>query len=608
MCGIAGWAGTGDPAVAERNVRRAVDALAHRGPDANGTRRFPGLRSGVLGAVRLRIVDLSSSADQPLSNDEGSVCVAFNGELYNFRELRLKLEKAGHRFRTDGDTECLVHLYEESDGDISRMLPELRGMYAFAIWDTARQRLLLARDRLGIKPLLWTLVDGGIAFASEVRALARGGWLSGEVNPAAINEYLAWGSVPGDRTILAGAEKLRPGSFLLWEGGSPEITRWWSPFVRPQTELASFGSAQERLRAVLTDSVGRHLVAERTVGLFLSSGTDSTALATLAASQGAQRGITVTFPEHPALSEGDVAAETARELGITHEQVPVTGKDVADSLATFLSSLDQPTTDAFNTWLVCRSAKDAGLVVALSGLGGDELFGGYPTFSLAPKSQRLITLLSRLPFGARRSTAGLLSRWQPGGRAARLLMAPIGTTGAYGAVRRLYGDADLHRLGLGPAGDVAIPRYGEVGDSLTHLELTRFMADQLLPDTDSVSMAHSLEVRVPLIDDSVVDLCLAIPSAVRLAPQKQLLRAASGIAGAPIKRPFTMPFADWLKGPLCDAIRDGVCSDERPFGQLLPGAYRRSIWEAYERGRVHWSRPWALAVLRLWPEANGFMW
>ena len=342
--------------------------------------------------------------------------------------------------------------------------------------------------------------------------------------------------------------------------------------------------------------------------MFLSSGTDSSAIAEIAASQGAQRGLTVTFPEDHQLSEGDVAAATAERLGMAHEQIPVLGKEVADALPTILSSLDQPTTDGFNTWLVCRAAREAGLVVALSGLGGDEIFGGYPTFSIAKKTDRVIGALSLLPPSARRAGASVLSRWVPGGRATRLLGASSGTTGAYEAIRRLYGDADLHRLGLGQAAPVARAPYDDDGDSLTYLELTRFMADQLLPDTDSVSMAHSLEVRVPLIDDAVVDLALSIPSGTRLRPEKQLLRAASGLSGSPTKRPFTMPFEAWLRGPLRDTIRGGVCSDQLPFGELMPTRYRRSIWDAYERGRVHWSRPWALAVLRLWPEANSIRW
>ena len=376
MCGIAGWAGPSTSGTHEAEITRAITALHHRGPDASAVKILHGDRSAVLGAVRLRIRDLSSAADQPLSSPDGMVWVSFNGELYNEAELRHKLIAAGHRFRTQTDTECLVHLYEDVDGDPHRMLPQLRGMFSFAIWDTRRGRLLLARDRLGIKPLVYVRSGSGIYFASEVRALLSAGVVS-DAEPAALGPFLAWGSLPSGRSIVAGVQNLAPGHFLSWDG-SEHVERWWAPSYVPHPELNGPDQAREQLRAALEDSVSRHLVADRTVGLFLSSGVDSGAIATLAAAAGSQRALTVTFPEASDLDETDGATEIARELGIAHEVVPVRSADIGDLFPSFLKSLDHPTVDGFNTWIVCRAASETGLVVALLAWGATSCSAGIP--------------------------------------------------------------------------------------------------------------------------------------------------------------------------------------------------------------------------------------
>lgn len=584
-----------------------LERLWHRGPDARGqcVLQGPAKEACVLAHTRLRIIDLSSEADQPFPNEDETVWVSYNGELYNYRELRVDLEQAGHRFSSHSDTEVLVHLYEDVGGDVEQMLGRLRGMFAFALFDTKRGRLVLARDRLGIKPLYWTRNGDGVAFASEVRALADVAGLSGP-DLKGVSGYLAWGVVPGPRTIIEGVQEIPAGCYLLWAEGRSDVRRWWSP--SPAADRVLVDEAVPLMRTALDDAVARHLVAERPVGLFLSGGLDSAVIATLAAGHGQARALTVTFPD--AQDEGVEATTAARRAGVEQQQVPVTGEDVARRVDDVLSAMDQPTCDGVNSWVVCHAAQEADLVVALSGLGGDELFGGYPSFRQVPALARLRPLLSSLPGPVRSASARLLGSRNPGGRISRVLDAGPGYHGCYRAVRGIFSDAEVngHRAGV----RCVPPREGgwphDPRDRVMLLEMTHYLSSQLLRDTDQMSMAHSLEVRVPLLDDTVVRAALALPPDVRAAPRKSLLAEAAGVQEHANKQPFTLPFSQWLRGPLRDVVREGLLSERLPFGDVVPADLRRRVWSGFEGGQVHWSRPWALAVLRLWPQANGFAW
>ncbi len=619
MCGIVGLATSGASEDASTGVRGGLTALAHRGPDACGIQSVTaGSVTCILGATRLRIIDLSIEADQPLANEDGTVRVVYNGELYNFRELQVDLERSGHRFRTRTDTEVLVHLYEEASGDIPAFLGRLRGMFAFAIFDVPRGRLLLARDRLGIKPLyVASLQGGGLAFASEARALAASGQSDPCLNPAAVTGYLRWGIVPGPDTIFSGIRELPPGSFLRWESNVTKVERWWSPVPEPDHDFADATDAARVLSAALQDSVARHLVAERPVGVFLSSGLDSGAVAKLAAqSTDRIRTLTVTFPDVPGVDEGVAAAAAARALGADHREVPFTAAQVAQLLPEILRAMDQPTWDAVNTWIVCRAAREEGLVVCLSGLGGDELFGGYPSFQFVPKLARARAVLRVFPPTLRRGWALVASRASPGGRVARALSGPRGLEGAYAAVRGLFAEPEIARVvnpaePAGPNGRVLAPTLTDGLHGLPgvgFLEMTHYLPNQLLRDTDAVSMAHSLEVRVPLLDDVVTRVTLALPEKVRFGSLKGLLARATGLRPPLTKHPFALPMARWLNGALRESVREGLLSDELPLGRMLDRRWRRRVWNAFVAGRVHWSRPWAVAVLRLWPAANGIRW
>jgi asparagine synthase (glutamine-hydrolysing) len=446
-----------------------------------------------------------------------------------------------------------------------------------------------------------------LAFSSEVRALAKAGFASQEPDPEAVGAYLTWGSIPGPHTVLADVRELDPGSYLESKQGLWNIVRWWKPDV--DTEEALAGDAERLVRAALKDSVSRHLVADRPVGVFLSGGVDSSAVASVAATEGCLRALTVTFPG-TGEDEGKLAACIAERLGAAHELVPVAGEEVARDLPQIMSAMDQPTADGVNSWIISKAAHDAGLVVALSGLGGDELFGGYPSFSLMPRTAHARRLLAMAPSKVRQRAALRASRTAPGGRLARLLGSGVGDEGAYQAVRGLFAPVEVDGSNGSPAasnGSDIGHRPTDSGDRVMLLELHHYLSHQLLRDTDQMSMAHSLEVRVPLLDDSMLRVALALPSDVRNERGKALLARAARLEAAP-KRPFALPFEPWMRGPLREHVRSGLLSEELPFSDMVPLDFRQRLWESFEQGRVHWSRLWAVTALRMWPQANGFGW
>lgn len=583
--------------------------IHHRGPDANGIESLegPGTRSATFGAVRLRIIDLDPTADQPMSNATGDIWTVFNGEIYNFRELRAELEAAGFKFRSSCDTECLVHLYQHLDGDVVRIANRLRGMFAFAIWDSKTGRVVLARDRLGIKPLYWTPTNDGFAFCSEQRALAKCGVIAAEPNLSAVAGYLAKGVVPSDTSLLSNVEHLAAGHCMTWTGGQPEITEWWRPVLSFRADLGFEDRAQTELGNVVTDAVSRHLVADRRVGVFLSSGTDSAAVATIAAHAGAQESLTLTFPDDPSLDEGSAAAATASRLGTHHHEVPMCRSDALVAMEPAIASFDSPTADGFNSWLLARAAKQAGMTVVLSGLGGDELLAGYPTFTSVPRLRRMLPFINATPHGVRRGLARALDplpRTRPWTRA---LEGGHGYGGAYHLMRRLFGDREIETLGLVPPALRGVSERLEAVDAVTLLEIQNYLRAQLLPDADTTSMAHSIELRVPLLDDRVVSTALAFPPHIR-ANGKRLLAAAAGLPHQPAKRPFALPMQDWIDTSLQAAVRGAILDDSLPFADILPRVFREKLWHDTEQKQVHWAKPWSVAVLRLWPHANGFDW
>jgi asparagine synthase (glutamine-hydrolysing) len=626
-------------------VRAMAAAMRHRGPDEEGflvgEPRAPGL---ALGLRRLSIIDLPGG-HQPIWNETRDVAVIFNGELYNYRELREQLSLCGHRFATQSDTEILVHAWEEWGEDA---LNELRGMFAFALLDL-RERyatapiLFLARDPLGIKPLYYTQAPDGFAFASEVRVLLASGLAAKQLSQDALTAYLLFGSVSEPVTLLEGVFSLPPGHRMLLyvpdRRRTPRARPWWdpsqSPAARDTRKPRDLASAAKGLRPLLEDAVRAHLIADVPVGLFLSSGLDSGAIAALASrAQAGIKSFTLTFPG-TAFDEGELARAVAKRCKTTHTEVPLDGSAILARLDEALAALDQPTMDGINTYFVSWAAKEVGLKVALSGIGGDELFAGYQTFADTPRLAKLIRLAWFMPAVLRRVVAPLVAGLSAGRsspdaprKAAAAWMQPDTLPHAYYFARTLFPPGQLERIieprfrpstinadgvtleptwlgWLGRTADEA--RKMEPVAGISWMEMRTYMASTLLRDTDSVSMAQSLEVRVPLLDTPLVEFVGALPDAARRREgvQKALLVEALGDLLpreilAQRKRTFTLPWEEWLRGPLRARLEANFADPSPLLAAYLRPVGVRTVWTDFLAGKTTWSRPWSLYVLNQW--------
>jgi asparagine synthase (glutamine-hydrolysing) len=570
MCGVAGIVSHRGGAVDRDELAAMCAALAHRGPDGEGLWLDDGGRVG-LGHRRLSIIDLSERGAQPMHSADGQLVISFNGEIYNYRAIRRALEARGHVFRSDSDTEVLLALYADRG---ERMFEELRGMYAFALVDRRRGRTLVARDPYGIKPLY--LADDGraVRVASEVKAIARAA--RGAVSLAAKVGFLLLGSVPEPHTWYEGVRALPAGHFAWIDEEGLSEPRAFASITRVWAGAAASDSGASDVCVALRDSVDHHLVADVPVGAFLSAGVDSSALvALIREAQGNVRTVTITTEEFrgtPA-DEAVWAERIARRYGATHETHVITAEEFAGVAPRVLAAMDQPTVDGFNTWLVSRAAARAGLKVAVSGLGGDELFGGYPSFKELPRIEALARWPARVPAAGAAWRKAVVSLDLP----ARLGLSPKlaglleyggSYAGAYFLRRGLFMPWELAELIGEDEAREGLSRF----DPLAHiegalapdpvrpfsrvaaLEATLYMRNQLLRDSDWASMAHGLEVRVPLVDYTLLR---------SLAPLAAKLRGRAGkraLARCPteplpdelVERPktgFGLPLGRWLDEP-----------------------------------------------------------
>ncbi len=588
MCGLNGIFAYGGSAERpdEKELLATRDHMRARGPDAYAQSWTEDRRLG-LGHRRLAIVDLSNRADQPMFSDDRRYIVIFNGEIYNYRALRRELEQMGQLFRTTSDTEVLLHLFA-IDG--AAMTSRLRGMYAFAIWDTLDRRLFLARDPYGIKPLYYSDDGKVFRFASQVKALLAGGGVSRDPEPAGHAGFYLWGSVPEPFTLYKAIRQLPAGSSVFVDARGMTSARHFHSIAAIHSaastravEPARAKNTDDEIRAALLDSVRHHLVADVPVGAFLSAGIDSGALVGLMRDAGQVdiETVTLTFEEFQGQEENEapLAARIAEIYGTRHSAHVVTRREFEAELPQILDAMDQPSIDGVNTWFVSKAARERGLKVAMSGLGGDELFGGYPSFRDVPRWVSRFSFASRLPpFGAAfRKLLQVAGGERILGSAKAAGMLEYGGTyaGAYMLRRALFMPweldvlmgRELARQGLDTLQPIQrvnselVPEPRSSYGKIAVLESTLYMRNQLLRDTDWAGMAHGLEVRVPLVDVELLGRLAPLLNCAHEAGKKALATAPAISLPSEVvarrKTGFGVPMGDWLRSAAHASRRKG---------------------------------------------------
>jgi len=640
MCGICGIVGIESRDTGEAIARRMMATMRHRGPDDEGILVAPPI---TVGMRRLSIIDLSGGS-QPVWNEAENLAVIFNGEIYNFRELRKELEAAGHRFRTRSDTEVIVHAYEQWGEDCVKRLD---GMFALAVVELPQgsrspaTHLFLARDPLGIKPLYYALVDGVLYFASEVRALLASGCVPGELCTETLPAYLLFGSVCEPLTMVRGVRSLPPGHSMSVVAGKPlqlpEPAPYWDGDQEAGgDEMADHAlrdrstSPAQRVRALLESTVASYLVADVPVGVFLSSGLDSTAIAALASQ--AQAGIhtfTVAFPDLE-YSEAEIARRTAKRLRTEHLELKLSGDEMAARLDEAVAAFDQPSMDGINTYFVSWAARQAGLKVALSGLGSDELFGGYDSFRSTSATARAGDVGRHLPSSMRALAADALTRVSAFGsspdrvrKASAAFCDSDALPHAYFFTRLLFtpqtvatdlldGRESWSNLSWWRWFSAAAARARSMDHftGISWLELRSYLVNTLLRDTDAMSMRSSLEVRVPFLDTPLVEYVLSLAESEKMGarPKALLMDALRDILPDEIvaqkKRTFTFPWGNWLRGPLGSRVAAGLSEWSPALAPHLGRESARAVWKDFLDRRTTWSRPWSLYILNEWVKRN----
>src|ERR1700688_712660 len=631
MCGIVGILAfkTSIPAGV---LEQATRSLEHRGPDDSGTilieETQPQPMQIGLGHRRLSILDLSPLGHQPMHDPATGNWIVFNGEIYNFRELRKELEDLGVEFKSNSDTEVILAAYRVWG---EPCLTRLGGMFAFALWDAQRKRLLLARDPMGIKPLYYFQSPQTFVFASEVRTILQTGLMPRKADSTGVLSYLTFGSVSEPWTIVEGIQSLPAGHLLTVENGSISSREYWNPLPSSTRDESNASSGngmawKDQLPAILRNAVMSHLVSDVPVGVFLSGGIDSSALVAVLSQNGIQANtFSLVFAEEE-FDEGQYSREVARRFRTEHHEIPVSQKDTLAMLPEALCAMDQPTIDGINTYLVSTKTRAAGVKVALTGLGADEMFAGYSNFRRVPKMEAFSKRFARLPRLARRplsaSVALFAGKHDRSRKLTQLATDHDSILHPYFLVRMLFGAAEREILFAAGFEDSERALEGVLRESIarsstldpvnrvSYLESHWYMRNTLLRDSDFMSMAHGLELRVPFLDRALVEACFRIPGERKLQGNspKGLLLASLGvelprdIVDRP-KRGFTLPFERWLRGEMRPVVEDALLKSNWDQTSISASVVRE-VWNRFLAGETSWSRPWSLFVLKRWCEQN----
>jgi asparagine synthase (glutamine-hydrolysing) len=618
MCGICGI--VGPDAVRHREVvQQMLNALSHRGPDGHGIYAAP---SGlcVLGHRRLSILDLTDAASQPMLSTDSRFALSYNGELYNFADLK-KETNSGKPFLSTGDTEVLLRLLARHGRTI---LPRLNGMFAFALWDEQKKNLLLARDRFGQKPLYVVRVGSLTLFASEIRALLATGLVSGQADPLGVLGFLSYGAVQEPCTIVKGISLLPKATCrTVTVDGMGDPVSYWSPPSQKQEY------SPDALRGTFESAVERHLISDAPIGLFLSGGIDSSAV-TMAASRrsgGKVSTLTVIFPDQPGYSETAHARRVAALAGTDHHEVPISGEDILAALPGALGAMDQPSVDGINTYVVSLAARQTSLKSVLSGLGGDELFGGYPSFEDIPRVLRIRHLIK--PFGAilQKMVAMGEDFSRTTGKILDLMSSTDDWEQTYLARRRLFSLRQIKRLVGNHINGSCTDGFERsrlqmlsgllqgrtLPDAIGLLEMEVYMGETLLRDSDVMGMANGIEIRLPFLDTDFATYALSLPPEARIPdpfPKHLFVRAFANILPTEnirrSKQGFTLPFEEWLVNELRAEVEEGIAA-LASRSSFFDGEGIHRLWQVFQQSpqQIGWQRPWALFVLSRYLNQHG---
>lgn len=617
MCGIAGVVGINNASI---HVKNMLDAMNHRGPDDWGI-----IEDGdmTFGHKRLSIIDLSSAGHQPMKSSNGYITIVFNGEIYNYQELK-SLLPLNTPLKSNTDTEVILELWTMLGKDV---LPKLRGMFALAIWNKTTQELLLARDHMGIKPLYCQINNNQLVFASEMKGMLASGLVTKKVNAKAVHQYLANGYIMQPNTIFEGVKMLEPASYLIWKNGFCSIEQYWKITDKPHNLPLTEEDAIKTVERLVTDAVYEEAIADRPLGVFLSGGLDSTVIIAALKKSGtnAIKTFSVGF-DGDDLSEEDDAKEAAEFYGTTHTQLQVSDKEVVPHIDQYIKALDQPSVDGLNTWLVSKvTAKH--VTVALSGLGGDELFSGY-SIDRAILHYHKYAWISRVIHKTR-------PLWNNGPKKFSNRLKAYSNwrniSEYYKTWGRLFSDEEikeLTKLNSSPKNQFSKLDLGSKYSLLkriSYIHQRGFMMSRLLRDSDAVSMDHSIEVRFPIIDQRLANLMFHLPDDWKIKNVKATAKLknyekdnsyeGNGVKhilyqafkndlpplfGSRPKRGFKMPIEKWMRTGLKDDIQKILTN---PNSFLDPKVISK-LHESWENGKLNWSKVWAIYTLEKWAQQN----
>lgn len=620
MCGIAGIYGLENMPDAVHLAEKMLDKMAHRGPDASGV--WLG-KNVVLGHRRLSIIDLSTSANQPFHSHDGRYTLVFNGEIYNFQSVKDQIGDQ-YPFSTHSDTEVIVAAFSVWG---IKCLQLFNGMFAFALWDHHEERLWIARDRVGIKPLYYAQEGTTLVFASEIRSILETGIVERKLRRASMIEYLRYQTVHAPNTLIEGVKMLMPGCYMSVADNIVETKDFWKPWGKlhfDQDPIKIHKNIRERLLA----AVERRLIADVPVGAFLSGGIDSSLLVGLMSQSLGKKVDTfnVNFDESE-FSEAKYAAQVARKFGTNHHEIKLKPQDFLQSLPDALNAIDHPSGDGPNTWIVSRETKKMGITVALSGLGGDEVFGGYDVFKRIPYIAENNWLVSFPKF--MRAAAGNAMILKSNTMASRktkeiLTQDYFDLQHLYPIFREIFQDAQLKKLlfdGKITQNEVKsmvedLELYDEFQmlptlSRISVVEMASYMQNVLLRDTDQMSMAHALEVRVPFLDHELIEYVMQVSDTVKYphSPKKLLIDSFAEILPKEIvdrkKMGFVLPWENWMRGELKDFCESRLKYLQQHEMMSAPGI--NSMWKDFQKGSkvVTWSRIWPMVALADWMEKNG---